>query len=239
MLVFIRFTEKEAYYKSGPDGLVKVRLEEAFGGERCLIIPYQEASMQVIRELAPSAVTMSGFGGYFHSRKIEWFYGCDEIFHHCELPMLCFCGSHQLMAFCLNRDIRRLKELRDQPMRRLKPNEHWPRRPGGDPNYDLSQHFVADGFFPIRRLQDDPLFVGLPKVMTLRCSHYCEVKKLPTGFVRLAESDHCRIEAMRHRTRPVYGTQFHPEAFDQPFFHGKILLANFARIVHQYWQDRS
>jgi GMP synthase (glutamine-hydrolysing) len=53
-------------------------------------------------------------------------------------------------------------------------------------------------------------------------------------FVLLASGDHCRIEAMRHRTRPLYGTQFHPEACAEPFLHGKRLLANFAAIVDHF-----
>ena len=39
---------------------------------------------------------------------------------------------------------------------------------------------------------------------------------------------------MRHRTRPLYGTQFHPEAYAEPFLHGKKLLASFAAIVDQF-----
>jgi anthranilate/para-aminobenzoate synthase component II len=140
-----------------------------------------------------------------------------------------------LLGFCCNHDIRKLKGLRDQPMGKLRADEHWPRRAGSD----ISAYFIAEGFLPIRQLKDDPLFAGLPKLMIMRCSHYCEVKKLPKGFVNLATSDHCRIEAMRHKTRPLYGTQFHPEAYAEPFLHGKKLLANFAAIVEDYWRTRS
>jgi len=74
--------------------------------------------------------------------------------------------------------------------------------------------------------------------MMLRCDHYCEVKKLPPGFELLASSGHCRIAAMRHRDRPLYGTQFHPEGYDRPFFHGRTVLENFARIVREYWDGK-
>lgn len=237
MYIFVRFTETDKYYESGPPALVKARLEHA-SGERCLIVPYREMSMKVVRELSPRAVVMSGFGGHFQSRKIEWFYGVDEVLHEARLPMICFCGSHQLLAFCYDRRIRRLKELRDLPMRKLKPNEHWPRRPCTDPKYNLSRYFVADGFFPIRQVKEDPLFAGLPGTMIMRCSHYCEVKRLPPGFVRIASSRHCGIAAMRHRHRLLYGTQFHPEAYARPFLHGKRLLANFAGIVEAFWKEQ-
>lgn len=234
MYIFVRFTETEDYYRTGPDGLIKARLERA-SGERCLIVPYREMSMKVVRELSPRAIVMSGFGGHFHSRRVEWFFGVDEVLREASVPMLCFCGSHQLLASCLERDLRALKKLRDQPMRRLRTNEHWPRWPHSALKADLSKYFVAEGFFPVYRLKDDPLFTGLPKTMIMRCSHYCEVRRLPPGFVRLCGSGHCRIEAMRHATRPLYGTQFHPEAYDAPFFHGRRLLENFAAIVTKFW----
>jgi GMP synthase-like glutamine amidotransferase len=238
MYIYVRFTEKEQYYKVGPEGLVKARLEQA-SGERCLVVPYQEMSMRVVKELAPRAIAMSGFGGHFHTRKIEWFFGVEEVLREASVPMICFCGSHQLLAFCYQRDIRKLKELRDRPMRRLRPNEHWPRRPCGDPRYDLSGYFIAEGFFPIRQVKADPIFTRLPRTMIMRCWHYCEVKRLPRGFERLASSDHCRIEAMRHKSRPIYSTQFHPEAYDAPFFHGRRMLENFAAVVDGFWRRKT
>lgn len=234
MYLFMTVTESERYYASGPSGALKARLEEA-SGERCLIVPYQEMSMAVVEELRPRAIAMSGFGGHFQDREIEWFYGANDVLHNADLPMLCFCGSHQLLGFCYSHDLRRLKQLRDQPLRKLRRGEHWPRRPCGDPRYDLSGFLVAEGFMPIRRVKSDPLFAGLPGTMIMRCSHYCEVKKLPEGFELLASSDHCRIEAMRHKDKPLYGTQFHPEAYAEPFLHGKKLLANFAVIVDGFW----
>jgi GMP synthase-like glutamine amidotransferase len=238
MYIYVRFTETEDYYRTGPDGLIKAHLEEA-SGERCLVVPYREMSMKVVEELRPRAITMSGFGGHFEGRRIEWFFGVDEVLHEAKLPTICFCGSHQLMGFSFTRDLRRTRRLRDRPIRRLKPGEDWPRRPCSDPKYDLSGYFVADGFFPIRRVLSDPLFAGLPSTMIMRCSHYCEVKELPRGFELLATSGHCRIEAMKHTSRPLYGTQFHPEAYAEPFLHGKKLLSNFARIVERFWKKRT
>jgi GMP synthase-like glutamine amidotransferase len=237
MYIFVTVTEKEAYYRDGPSGRIKARLERA-SGERCLIVPYQEFNMGAVRDLKPRAIAMSGFGGHFQSREVEWFLGMDEVFHECDLPMICFCGSHQVLGFSFNRNLRRVKRLRDEPMKRILPQEDLPRRAQGDPRYDLSRFFVAEGFYPITRLRPDPLFRGLPRIMTMRCSHYCEVKKLPDDFVLLAKSGHCAIEAMRHRDRPLYGTQFHPEAYEAPFFHGRRLLENFAGIVRGFWKQR-
>ena len=44
----------------------------------------------------------------------------------------------------------------------------------------------------------------------------------------LAASDSCPVEAMRHRTKPWYGVQFHPEQSKQT---GEKLVSNFVRLV--------
>lgn len=238
MYIYVTVQEKEGYYRDGPSGRVKARLEQA-SGERCLVVPYQEFDMDVVAELQPRGIAMSGFGGHFQSRKVEWFLGMDAVLHKADLPILCFCGSHQLLGFCFNRNLRKTKVLRDQPMRKLRRDEELPRRPQGSPEYDLSGYFVADGFYPIRIVKRDPLFAGLPNPMLMRCSHYCEVKTLPKGFRLLATGEHCKIEAMRHVSRPLYGTQFHPEAYDAPFFHGRKLLENFAQIVNGFWREKN
>ncbi len=235
MYIFVVVQEKEQYYKTGPGGQVKARIEEA-SGERCLIVPYQEFNLKAVRELKPRGIAMSGFGGHFQSRKVEWFYGMDEVLKQAEAPMLCFCGSHQVLGFSFNRDLHQCSQLHDEPIRKFSPQEDTPRRAQGSTEYDLSEYFVAEGFFPIAQARPDPLFDGLPQTMMMRCSHYCEVKQLPEDFVLLASSGHCKIEAMRHRTRPLYGTQFHPEAYEPPFFHGRTLLQNFARIVDDFWR---
>lgn len=238
MYLFVNVQDRKDYYRDGPtNGRIKVRLEQA-SGERCLVVPYQELGMKIVREMKPRAIAISGFGGHFQDMAVSGFYGIDEVLHQADLPILCFCGSHQLMAFCFNRDLHKVKRLHDEPMRKLSPTEDVARRPRLSSTEDYSAYLVGDGFVPITRRTADPLFSGLPKTMIMRCSHYCEVKRLPRSFTILASSSHCRIEAMRHRTRPLYGTQFHPEAYEEPWLHGKRLLANFAGIVEDFWKSK-
>jgi GMP synthase (glutamine-hydrolysing) len=42
-------------------------------------------------------------------------------------------------------------------------------------------------------------------------SHGFEISKLPKVLVPLAESKHCRYEIIQYGTKPIFGTQFHPE----------------------------
>jgi len=80
MYIYVRVQEPETYYKIGPDSLVKVRLEQA-SGEPCLVVPYREFNMKLVRDLKPRAIAMSGFGGHFQSRRVEWFRGMAEVMH--------------------------------------------------------------------------------------------------------------------------------------------------------------
>jgi GMP synthase (glutamine-hydrolysing) len=75
---------------------------------------------------------------------------------------------------------------------------------------------------------DDVLFRGVPGKIRAWVSHFDEVKELPRGFVRLAHSGSCGIEAMRHAERPVFGVQFHPEVWHTE--HGEDILGNFLEI---------
>ncbi|MBA3707705.1 MAG: hypothetical protein H0W83_02655 [Planctomycetes bacterium] len=239
MWIFVIVQDLDEYRRDGAGGgLVKARLEEA-SGEPCLVVPFQRFSPRLVEELKPRAVAMSGFGGHFESREPSAWTGMHAYLKSTELPTICFCGSHQLLGFSEDGSLDRGERLHDQPMRPLAPEEDLPRNAQLlGCGYDLSGYYVADGFFPIRRLVEDPLFEGLPPTMHLCCSHYCEVKTLPAGFVALASSGHCAIEAMRHRTRPIYSTQFHPEAFKSPFLDGQRLLRNFAVIVERFWAAR-
>jgi GMP synthase (glutamine-hydrolysing) len=68
-------------------------------------------------------------------------------------------------------------------------------------------------FGPVEVSVTDPdtILKGLGSTFTAWESHNDEVVALPPGFVALASSDNCAIQAMRHETRNVFGVQFHPE----------------------------
>ena len=60
----------------------------------------------------------------------------------------------------------------------------------------------------------DALFANFPPVFKMAESHEEIVVRdndLERNFMVLAESRHGLVEAIRHRERPLYGVQFHPE----------------------------
>jgi GMP synthase-like glutamine amidotransferase len=232
--IFVNFQEEESYYEDGPSrGRVKARLEQ-ISGERCLVIPYQELNMTLVEELNPLAIVMSGFS---RRGNIEKYAGVCEVLNKCEIPMMCFCGSHQLIGWCITKDSEKPSIRPVGAMRKILPDEDFP-RVAKSKTSDISQYFLASGFFPIKRVQDDPIFAGFPEQMIMKCSHYCELKILPPDFELLASSGHCKIAMIKHKSRVLYGTQFHPEAYSEPWMDGKKLLENFATIVKKYWEEK-
>ena len=74
-------------------------------------------------------------------------------------------------------------------------------------------------------LDRSDLFVGLPEQMIVWMSHGDQVQGLSDDFVPLAQTKTCPYAAARHKTRPIYGVQFHPEVTHTP--RGSEILRNF------------
>ncbi len=62
----------------------------------------------------------------------------------------------------------------------------------------------------IERLEDDPIFEGLPQVFEANVTHVDTVARLPLGAKALAKNDLDDHHAIRF-TETCYGVQFHPE----------------------------
>ena len=72
---------------------------------------------------------------------------------------------------------------------------------------------------------DDPLVKGLPRGTTVWMSHGDQVHELPADFIPLATTPTCPYAAARHKSKPFYGVQFHPEVTHTP--RGELLFRNF------------
>ena len=84
---------------------------------------------------------------------------------------------------------------------------------------------------PVRVVRPHPLFEGLAAEAIVYQLHGGELKQLPAGFLRLAESDVCRIQAIAHWTLPLFGLQFHPERYDANHQDGRRILQNYFRLA--------
>lgn len=64
----------------------------------------------------------------------------------------------------------------------------------------------------IRIMHDDPIFEGLDtNEVSLVKRHSYHVSELSSDFISLAESDATPNEIIRHKEKPIYGFQAHPE----------------------------
>ena len=88
--------------------------------------------------------------------------------------------------------------------------------------------------------QADGLFAGVPKETVVWMSHGDQVATVSGDFIPLATTDTCPVAAVRHRTRPIFGLQFHPEVSHTPC--GSLILRNFLYEVcgcEGLWQMQS
>ncbi|RSK49349.1 anthranilate synthase component II [Hymenobacter rigui] len=78
-------------------------------------------------------------------------------------------------------------------------------------------------------IQPDPLWQGLPAHMSVTRYHSLVLHNLPATLEPLAftAGESPEIMALRHRTLPLWGVQFHPEALLTP--HGLALLGNWVK----------
>ena len=73
------------------------------------------------------------------------------------------------------------------------------------------------------------LFEGLPNEFQVWMSHGDQVTAISEEFTVLASTDSCPLAAVKHRRRPIYGLQFHPEVTHTSY--GSQILANFVKRV--------
>lgn len=70
---------------------------------------------------------------------------------------------------------------------------------------------------------------GMPKSFDAWVSHFDEVVKMPSGFVALAHSENCKVEAMENLKKRIFSVQFHPEVWHTE--NGERIIQNFLKQI--------
>jgi len=93
-----------------------------------------------------------------------------------------------------------------------------------------AKHLMHGKTSPVRH-DGESLFEGLPDPMVAARYHSLATPEgsLPETLVATAWSEDGEVMALRHRTRPIFGVQFHPESIATEG--GHRLLANFLDIA--------
>lgn len=172
------------YYKPENVGRVS-HIEEAVranSSESCRVISFRELGPDLELGEDISSVILSGSSAHFSAEEVRMYEQEIELIRRSSLPILGICHGHQLIAYAFGSAIE---------------------------SYD---RYVM-GFQEVEILEPNELFNSWERGSSIfvREAHRDYVASLPKGFELLATSPTCRIEAMKHRSRPIYGIQFHAE----------------------------
>lgn len=87
------------------------------------------------------------------------------------------------------------------------------------------------GLTKLRVTQANPLTDGFEKDFSVWMSHGDSVVEMPDGFEVTASSDDTEVVIFKHREKPLFGLQFHPEVRNTE--HGFDMISNFVFKVCQ------
>ena len=126
---------------------------------------------------------------------------CAEFLEKANFPILGICAGHQFMARFFGGEV----------------------KPSKTPEFGKIELTLLK--------EDDPLFENVPKKSIVWESHNDEVTILPKDYECLAESENCKIQAMKYNKKPFYGLQFHPEVEHTEY--GVQIFKNFIKICEK------
>ncbi len=190
-------------------------IEQAVG-MTCIPVHYRDVSLDFVRSKGIRGLFISGNTPDWAEYDWENFKPLQDIVLSGEIPVLGFCGGHQLIGMTFDAPCGPLGELQPGEVD-LMPNYH----PGMR---------KERGYLPLLPSQPmHTLFDGFPDHQpVIMESHYWEIKTLPESFDLLASTNWCRVQVMQHRDIPVFGIQGHPEAYTPQYPDGKRFIRNFA-----------
>lgn len=224
-MIWYIVSDSEANYRSSSDFYRTKFTLERFSGDICLVIHYSQVSMELLHKYSPWAICHSGGSALYSEYDVLENDTYKTLVTEAMVPQIGFCGGHQIISAFFGSEI--------GPMRQLEENE-----PDHCPEYQPGM-FKEWGVYPVRIVKRDPVFEGLPNAIRVFEYHFWEVKKLSDELVLLASSDNCKVQAFVHKTKPIYGTQFHPEASNEAYPDGFKILQNFFNIARNFESQRS
>ncbi len=202
--------------------IVQETLERLGAEGRGIVLPYSEITLENMEKLRPSFLALSPNGipwckyrGKNGEDLKNFFVALRQIIEDQRIPVIGICGGHQALALAFGGKV-------------------GPIRGGEDDCFPYGNNPTERGRHDVEILRPDPLFLGMGKSINLVQSHYDEVKRLPPGFVVLAENKLCPYQIIRHPDRPAYGVQAHTEYYLNSRPDGGILLRNFLTIARTH-----
>src|SRR5881394_4144210 len=190
---------------------IRAALERIEPDLRVVTEHFTNITPEFVKVLSPSHIILSGQSHPWDKYSAEELAGIFYVIRSAPKPILGVCGGQQQIALAFG--------ARVDLIERLAPGE----------GYDGA--FRERGFCSVElQAEANGIFADLPETLDVWESHCDEVKNLPNDFLRTATNDVSEIQAMQHRSLPLFGVQFHPELFDDEHGHGRTILENFLKL---------
>jgi GMP synthase (glutamine-hydrolysing) len=171
--------------------------------------PFSAVSLDRVRGLSPSHIILSGQSHPWGEYSPGSLRGVFEVIHQASQPILGVCGGHQQIALAYGAPVALMQRL----------------EPGA--GYEGAKR--ERGYYEVETTSAG-VFKDLPDRITVWHSHCDEVKELPPAFECTASNETCKIQAIQHEKRPIFGVQFHPELFNKEFPAGQRVIENFLAL---------
>lgn len=222
MILFVDNEHASGYEKPWGEKLlaartrIKYRLED-ISGDLCLMARYFQITPALIEQYDIRAMFISGNSADPAMYDPAEQAGMRAIIRDGQLPIFGFCGGFQLMGETLGAVLDKIGPL-DEGVTDPFPDAY----PG------MKKEF---GYASVDITANHPLTAGLDPHPIVRHAHSLELKGVPAGFEVLASTAVAPIQMMVHTSRPLAGSQFHPEYYTDEHPAGRIMIANFCRWV--------
>ena len=141
-MILIVSMDQPKKYDTGGGAWTNKRRFEKITGHPCVVMTYPDASIDFVERYPIKAVFITGFGYGWGNVLVPKLRNLSDLMHQTEVPTFAACGGHQLLGFIFNKNLRKVKKLADEPMRKLRP---------GEPDLEPSYH---PGYFTERGVHD-------------------------------------------------------------------------------------
>ncbi len=97
---------------------------------------------------------------------------------------------------------------------------------------DIAKHATPEWFteMKVKILSKKKIFAGIPDEITVYEHHERYLKNIPKILEITASSRKTKVEAVFHKTRPIFGLQFHPEKSGVA---GEKIFKNFVDLCYK------
>lgn len=201
---------------------VKDALERLGAQGNGIVLSYRDVTVENILSLNPSFLALSPNGTpwcRYKGRNREnlkmFLKSLRVLIEDYSIPVVGICGGHQALALAFGGKVGPVKGGEDDCF----PHRNNPTERG--------RHYVTI-------VKDDPIFLGMPKKINMAQNHFDEVKRMPPGFICLAQNNLCPYQIIRHPSKPVYGVQAHSEYYFSSRPDGGLFLRNFIVLAQNH-----